>query len=1365
MSKAIAKASPLKPEIRLAQAVSQFEASLSDKQKTEFRDLKSRTLATAPCPNDVMLLTAEIDRQLSCNSRCVGPRFTNFLQGVQQFAALADIVVGGSQNIVACSVWSLVRMSLLSLVNLSTYIERLSTLFMDIGRSAPRYNAMALLYPQSKALQSQLIEYFIVVVGLCHHLLKFTHMSGLRKITSTLSDSHLRSFQTDLDRWAAFIKDEVQLVELQESSRFRTLSSKFSKSTSHQQKVETNLRVLDMFSTYDHETAWKQTRKVGNASLFTLLTEYQEWKIQTKSCTLLCAGKLGSGKSVLMANIVDDLTVHAKADDAVVYFFCRYDLPESLRARTILGSVARQLLCTAPDLSKVADLHDRDKTPFDMNDLIKGISHGFAVTRKIFLILDGLDECSEVEKLALVNSLQILQSRLNLLLCVSFRLEPNNGLEFVTDTLIAPRTALVPENNPDIDGYIKTELEQCLVSRKLIIGDPTIILDIEDALLKGSQGMFLWVALQIQALCDMKTDQAIKEALLDLPQDLSATFERILRKSKSQGQSYQTQILHLVLAAERPLTTEELREALSVVPGNSEWDPAKLLNDVNSALACCGCLITIDEEEKTVRFVHHSVKQFLLDTSRDASIFTFTTGQAQSTMANIVVTYLNYGTFGTELSRTKIPQVPIESAPSNIIRSTMGSSASVQKLALKLLKTRGQSEFDISKTLAEARKPFQSQFVENFRFFSYAKQHWLSHIFYVSAQRPNLKTFSRKIIDRNGHETPLLIDTHLENIAWALENGNRDIVAGIIGASTVNELNWPFQASHLLTWAARNGSEAVVRFCIDPSAGAARLFRHEWKNSLSLAIQHHHAPLVKLLLDAKEDWDFGIHDGRWSPLLYAIKQGDLVTVKAVLESPKINPDDDKIEGPSPLYLAIKEDDVELTRCLLKSGRVNINRGGGGSCAPLVLAIENHNEELTRMLISEPNIDLNIEGSDGHTPFTMAIYQRNYEAFKLLLDTGKVSVNESTSKRYLPLGLAFQYENEDILAHLLDTKDIKLREFVLAGWPTVSIAARHGYESVVQKILAANVIARDSYREFGTSLALAAKNGHSGVVGLLLRDGTSAFVDIEDEFDNSPLVHATVNRHVGMVKDMLSLGNLVWDTKARTLLKILIIALINWDHEIVEVILETFRCDPISRDEKGMPLLSHGPDCGYETIVQSLLKSAHGIDENIFNFLRDTSAIQANAFDGLKATISERAMMTKNENIVKQILADGKDLRRFNPYGSDPNFWAIIKWGSLHMIKLYVGRMFHFTPFVDGRDREIHWAAKTGRLEVAKLLLDTGKVDVTATDSNGETALVLAAKEGDRRMVELLRSYLPNYGSYSILEPAYEALNRYYQPKF
>jgi hypothetical protein len=115
MSSALAKASSLKPEIRLAQAVSEFEADLSNEQKSIFRTLKSQSFSTTPSPRDVMRLTAEVDRRLSkkFGSQCFGPRFTNFLHGVQQFAALGDVVLGGSQNLIACGVWSVVRMSLL----------------------------------------------------------------------------------------------------------------------------------------------------------------------------------------------------------------------------------------------------------------------------------------------------------------------------------------------------------------------------------------------------------------------------------------------------------------------------------------------------------------------------------------------------------------------------------------------------------------------------------------------------------------------------------------------------------------------------------------------------------------------------------------------------------------------------------------------------------------------------------------------------------------------------------------------------------------------------------------------------------------------------------------------------------------------------------------------------------------------------------------------------------------------------------------------------------------------------------------------------------------------------------------------------
>lgn len=52
---------------------------------------------------------------------------------------------------------------------------------------------------------------------------------------------------------------------------------------------------------------------------------------------------------------MDDLNLSTgKGRSAVVYFFCKYDVSESLQSQTIIGSLVRQLLSTIPDLSVLA---------------------------------------------------------------------------------------------------------------------------------------------------------------------------------------------------------------------------------------------------------------------------------------------------------------------------------------------------------------------------------------------------------------------------------------------------------------------------------------------------------------------------------------------------------------------------------------------------------------------------------------------------------------------------------------------------------------------------------------------------------------------------------------------------------------------------------------------------------------------------------------------------------------------------------------------------------------------------------------------------------------------------------------------------
>ncbi|KAH8755942.1 hypothetical protein F5882DRAFT_444653 [Hyaloscypha sp. PMI_1271] len=728
MSLPLAKASRLKPDIRLAQAISEFEADLSSQQKVAFRNYRSQSHDSLPVLKDVMQLTAEIDRQASgsaCRRRCVGPRFTNFLQAVQQFAALGDLVVGGSQCLIACGVWALVRLSLLSIVNFSSYFENLSTIIMTIGRSAPRYQAMALLYPRSEILRSSLWEYFIVVVRLCHHLLKITQKSAFGQFVSILSDSDATSFQSELDRWANTIKEESYLLmakniekEFKENVNFRAIVSGDFKSASLRRKTKAKHRVLDRCSTYDHEKIWKQTRKAGNTTLFTQNAAYLHWRDRLDSCALLYTGKLGSGKSVLLANIVDDLNLHVRSKHIpVAYFFCQNECRQSLNARTIFGSLAKQLLLPISDLSTVAELVE-DKPDLSLEGVFDLLQKALPSDYKVYIVLDGLDECDSSEKDELLPHLRNLQQVFTLHLCLSFTLAPENTLK--TNQFIAATIASIPVENPDIEEFIEAELERRIQSEQLVLDDPRLILEIRSALLKGSQGMFLWVVLQIRCICAMKTDSNIRQAIQGLPRTLSETFSRILHRSDTSEQ-YQRRILELITVAYRPMTTGELREALGVIPGDAVWKRERLLTDVMSTLTCCGCLLTVDEEELTVRFVHHSVKKFLLQGWKDATNVAFSIEGARRSMCDTIITYLSYGIFETQLSTTVVPQVRVGPVPSTVINSTMGPSSVTRRLALKLLRSRNEPNHDIGPILAECRAHVDASVVEKFQFLSGAE--------------------------------------------------------------------------------------------------------------------------------------------------------------------------------------------------------------------------------------------------------------------------------------------------------------------------------------------------------------------------------------------------------------------------------------------------------------------------------------------------------------------------------------------------------------------------------------------------------------------------------------------------------------------
>lgn len=750
---------------------------------------------------------------------------------------------------------------------------------MTVGRSAPRYEKMALLYPRSETLRSHLSEYFIVVVRLCHRLLGIARKSVWGQFFSLPSDPGIKDCASELERWACSIKEEVTLLMCQRmeehnyhlKSLLRHTEPEFSR-----RRLEGFARLLDSCSRYDHQTTWKQVRKLGSTTTFHQAAEYQDWKSQSDSCTLLCKGMLGSGKSVLLANVVDDLNLYVQGSGVpVAYFFCCHDISESLKARTVIGSLARQLLSlSAANFTRVEDLIEKAASNLDVGDIISLLRRALPRGFRAYCVVDGLDECDDGEMSALIRRLRNLQDSFSLRICVSSRVGPDNVLRFSPERFAQHRSIPMPVDNPDIANFITAELEMSIESRRLVIGDPRLILEIRDALLRGAQGMFLWVTLQIGSLCTEKTDEAIRKALTSLPKDLPTTFSRILQRCEELGnKSYRTRIFELVAVAHRPLTIEELREALSVVPGDVVWSPARLLNDAYSVLACCGSLLTVDEEVSTVRLAHHSVKQFLLDEAF------LRMERAEESMEHIIVTYLNYNVFDTQMSTAMGPHIATQEAPSRVIHSLDASI--VRSFALRLLRSRRLPECDIGKVLWEACGQFRQPFPANqFRFYSYANAHWLQHIGHISQQELmlyhlQLQIFERQPIDATNHAK------WKEALFRAVEMGREHIVRLILERGMDIESREPTMRMTPLLWATRAGQDSIVTLLLDRGA-ILEATDYDGRTPLIWAVMEGHSTVVELLLYKGSNVEGKSRDGR-TPLIWAAKEGHKDITALLLE--------------------------------------------------------------------------------------------------------------------------------------------------------------------------------------------------------------------------------------------------------------------------------------------------------------------------------------------------------------------------------------------------------------------------------------------------------------------------------------------------
>ena len=586
-------------------------------------------------------------------------------------------------------------------------------------------------------------------------------------------------------------------------------------------------------------------------------------------------------------------------------------------------------------------------------------------------------------------------------------------------------------------------------------------------------GRFLWVYFQLRTICAQKSDANIITALDNLPRDLPQTYERILSaNTETDDIDICKRIFLWVATAKRPLTLEELREAIGIEPLQQNWDSSRFVNDMSQAIACCGSLTFVEEEHQAVHFTHYSVKQYLLSKAIGASLrpYYMDLERCNAEVGTVCVTYLNFGIFSRQVARPTGKSQSISSIPSVVLKETLPHRTLGNKIALALLQRQRKSSNALSRPLEEAsgdteafrRRQIQTQY----SFLSYAREFWLEHT-----------------------KSATELSSQMVGVSWC---------------NLINDENLP-GSSKSIPWTYEdwnNGADTVIIWIIE---------------------QHHYF-LAQLMMVSHVD----LSEEAFQCLLEgAVAKEDRRLVETILGSERVPK---SILG-SALPLAVEKGDFGLVDLLISLGadvnaRSGVPKFDGVGRTGLQAAVEAGHMELVERLLAE-GADINAPAGTplGRTALQAAV-AKGYMGVveKLLADGANVNVPARYSGRTALQAAAISGHMEVVEKLLAKGADVDVRT-TYDDRTALQAAAGSGQTEVMGKLLAkgADVNAPAGGYSCKTALQSAARWGHMDIIDKLLAEGADINAPAREHNGRTALQAAAEGGHMKVVEKLLAEG--------------------------------------------------------------------------------------------------------------------------------------------------------------------------------------------------------------------------------------------------
>ncbi|KAF2995372.1 hypothetical protein E8E13_003624 [Curvularia kusanoi] len=598
-------------------------------------------------------------------------RMTPLIDSIEDYGKAMDVFVNTCPLIMS-PLWGSIRVVLL-VSEAASFQEKLVDCLAQIGDVLPRFRVYEVIFRNHERLLVALSAAYLDVLNFCVATKDFFVKNRRSVIPLSIAlrglwSSHLRVFDDYKSKFRAHSKrvtSEAGIAHYIESAKNREVQLRDKALQIRNAKLERRNQALISLPAVDYMS--KQNRLTGIRHPGTCIwlqnmPEFDSWFKSPKSACVCCYGIPGAGKSVLAASLRDFLKGRLLADnnEIICYYYFDYSDHASLISSHIVASLVKQVLEGLP----LDHFDDSFTSPYSRAQQLPDLAestHYLASILKTFgttyLILDGIDELVPEEQTNCLKLIEMLmrQSEIKVKIFVTSRTEEfrvkkalqNHGVLYMSRERV----------DSDIARYIKDEIGR--MDAPPLSNDKALRNEAVCRLVEGSQGMFLWAHFQLIEIEACLTKEAVQTTLANLPKTLNETYLRILHKilNSPGGQAkldLMRKAFEWISVARRPLRLEELEEAVALEPTDTFLHMDRIPKGIGGRLlGACGNLALLDEEENTVTFAHHTVKQFFssMHWSTDELSPFVSLKSSEETVGHLCLVYLSFSDFETQVAQ------------------------------------------------------------------------------------------------------------------------------------------------------------------------------------------------------------------------------------------------------------------------------------------------------------------------------------------------------------------------------------------------------------------------------------------------------------------------------------------------------------------------------------------------------------------------------------------------------------------------------------------------------------------------------------------------------------------------------------------